>query len=1027
MGKLLNFFDRYALKFCVVFLIFFIALYPKLPSVHITHTWVYIRLEDFTIAATVIVWLIELLRRKVKLPWEIGSAIAAYWTFGFFSLVFSLIFIAPHLLNFFPTVAALSYLRRIEYMILFFVAFSSVRTIEDLKDYIRALIVTTLAFILYGFGQKFYIYLWNAFPAFFSKYQFCFPSFQTGNEEFAKGIPLCLPFDGRITSTFAGHYDLAAYLVLVIPIFIALIFTIKRKLYKAIFSLFTLSTIIILILTASRIAFPAYLIGSGVALTLIKKKKFIIPLVILSIVLLPLFSSSTFKRFLQTFRVTSVVVDSSGHVVGEALSPELRARLAQNNGIYGNIATQDLPEGTSFIGLPQAVTEKTDTAVVRSNLTPAEAKRLKLENGGVELSTIKGNFTLKKALVYDISLTTRFQAEWPNALHAFSRNILLGSGFSTITLATDNDFLRFLGESGVLGLFSFLFIFLMLFILFRRSFWKLKNPMQIAFSAGIAGGIIGLFLNASLFDIFESSKVAETMWILLGIFSAGLVIQSPEALNYRKEIRKVLLSHPFLIFYLVLLVLVFFIKSINNFFVADDFTWLKWAANFSSHDFLTTFTNAQGFFYRPLDKIIIFFLYALSSFNPSGYHIFTLLVHVITGIGVYLLVLKLSKNKLLSFVSSFIFLFLPIHAENVFWISSISPTISVLFEIYAILFYLHFRQKKSRTAYLISLLLFPLALFSYEITLIFPVILIVFDVLIFRLKPSIKNYVTYLPYILVAIIYVVLWKSSHAVGLGGDYSYSIPHLIPNFVGNFVGYLAAFVFGESALPYYNIAREFLKSQTFLSIGLIGLLVLVVSAALYYFRKRIVKVYRIEEGKLFIFGIIFAFVALIPFLGLGNISERYLYLGSVGLSLSFGILLIFISEKLGRLNAKVGSGAVALIILTLLGLFYFREVSHSNYEWQTAGKITNRTLSYLKIYDESVPSNSNLYFVNTPIKFQDAWVFPVGLPDGIWFIYSDNSLNIRNISSVQEAMKLRSQTPERKTYIFEFKNFKVDQVK
>jgi len=976
MGKLLNFFDRYALKFCVVFLIFFIALYPKLPSIHITHTWVYIRLEDFTIAVAVIVWLIELIRRKIKLPWEIGSAISAYWIFGFFSLIFSLIFIGPHLLNFFPTVASLSYLRRIEYMILFFVAFSSVRNIEDVKDYIKALIITALAFTLYAFGQKFYIYIWNAFPAFFTKYQFCFPSFQTGNEEFAKGIPLCLPFDGRITSTFAGHYDLAAYLVLTIPILIALIFTIKRKLYKVVFSLFTLSTIVILILTASRISFPAYLIGSGVTLTLIMKKKFIIPLIILSIVLLPLFSSSTFKRFLETFRVTSLVVDSSGHVVGEALSPELRARLAKDNGIYGNIPTQDLPEGTSFIGLPQTVTEKTDTAVVRSSLTVAQAKRLKLENGGVELTTIKGNFTLKKALVYDISLTTRFQAEWPNALHAFSRNILLGSGFSTITLATDNDFLRFLGESGMLGLFSFLFIFLMLFILFRRSFWKLKDPMLIAFSAGIAGGIIGLFLNASLFDIFESSKVAETMWILLGIFSAGLAIGSSEVLNYKKEIKKVLLSHPFLIFYLLLLVLVFFIKSINNFFVADDFTWLKWAANFSSHDFLTTFTNTQGFFYRPLDKIIIFFLYALSSFNPSGYHVFTLLVHAITGIGVYLIVLKLSKNKLLSFASSFIFLFSPIHAENVFWISSISPTISVLFEIYAILFYLHFRQKKSWWSYLISLLFFPLALFSYEITLILPVILLLFDALIFKLKPSIKNYVTYLPYLFVAIIYLVLWKSSHAVGLSGDYSYSIPHLIPNFVGNYVGYISAFIFGESALPYYNGAREFLKSQTILSIGIIASLSLVVLALIYYFRKKIAKVYADERGKLFIFGIIFAFVALIPFLGLGNISERYLYLGSIGLSLSFGIFVIFISEKLGKLNAKISSSVVAIIILALLGLFYFREVNHSNYEWQTAGKITNRTLSFLKIYDENIPSNSNLYFVNTPIKFQDAWVFPVG---------------------------------------------------
>ena len=38
------------------------------------------------------------------------------------------------------------------------------------------------------------------------------------NEEFAKGIPIKLSQLSRVPSTFAGHYDLAAYLVLMIPI-----------------------------------------------------------------------------------------------------------------------------------------------------------------------------------------------------------------------------------------------------------------------------------------------------------------------------------------------------------------------------------------------------------------------------------------------------------------------------------------------------------------------------------------------------------------------------------------------------------------------------------------------------------------------------------------------------------------------------------------------------------------------------------------------------------------------------------------
>jgi hypothetical protein len=68
MKKLLKLFDDNILRFGVAFAILFTALYPKLPSVSITHTWVYIRLEDFLILALSVIWLIQLLRKKYPFP-----------------------------------------------------------------------------------------------------------------------------------------------------------------------------------------------------------------------------------------------------------------------------------------------------------------------------------------------------------------------------------------------------------------------------------------------------------------------------------------------------------------------------------------------------------------------------------------------------------------------------------------------------------------------------------------------------------------------------------------------------------------------------------------------------------------------------------------------------------------------------------------------------------------------------------------------------------------------------------------------
>jgi len=204
MGKLWNFFKNNLLKIGVSFLLVFIAWYPKLPSINIPHTWVYIRLEDFSILFVVIIWFLELILRRVKLAPKIWMTFAFYWGIGLISLVLSLIFIGPHLANFFPSVAVLYYIRHIEYLILFFVAFSTIKSTKDIRDYMVILFVTVLGFSLYAFGQRFYLDAWAAFPKFFERFPYCFPSFQTGNEEFAKGIPLCLPKDGRITSTFAG-------------------------------------------------------------------------------------------------------------------------------------------------------------------------------------------------------------------------------------------------------------------------------------------------------------------------------------------------------------------------------------------------------------------------------------------------------------------------------------------------------------------------------------------------------------------------------------------------------------------------------------------------------------------------------------------------------------------------------------------------------------------------------------------------------------------------------------------------------
>ena len=159
MKKFLTFLDNNILRFAVAFAILFIPLYPKLPSIGISHVWVYIRLEDFLILLVAAIWFVQLYRKKVTLPRPEGLALVVYWIAGLVSLIYCLIFLASHLANFFPDVAALEYLRRIEYMILFFAAYSSVKKPKDITFYLTTFGITVALITLYGFGQRFYNYV----------------------------------------------------------------------------------------------------------------------------------------------------------------------------------------------------------------------------------------------------------------------------------------------------------------------------------------------------------------------------------------------------------------------------------------------------------------------------------------------------------------------------------------------------------------------------------------------------------------------------------------------------------------------------------------------------------------------------------------------------------------------------------------------------------------------------------------------------------------------------------------------------
>lgn len=1016
MKKFLKLLDDNILRFGVAFAILFTALYPKLPSVHITHTWVYVRLEDFLISLLAVIWLVQILRRKASLPRPEGFALVGYWVIGAVSLLYCSAFVIPQLnIEFFPSIAWLQYFRRIEYMILFFIAFSSVKNKKDVLFYLITLGITVTGITLYGFGQKFYLLIWNFFPALFKQNQFCFPAFLTGNEEFAKGTPLCLDTLSRISSTFGGHYDLAAYMVLVIPIFIALFITVKRWSVRILLLLLIIFALETLNFTSSRTSFAAYIFGAIGMLLFWKKKLWIIPVLLVSIGVLFFLSNATLQRFAKTIQPVQVVQIQPGAVANDS---DIQKIITSTKDKNANKKPQTPPPGTVTLGNGGSLASGSGQVLTDEDLAALE------ENS--KISTISGAFLLKKAYALDISFTTRFQAEWPRDWNAFLSSPVFGTGYSTLTLASDNDYLRALGETGLSGFFAFLFIFIILGIFLKEVRHSVKDNLTEALLFGLAGGVIGLLFNALLIDVFEASKVAEPLWILLGIGVGAGKLYHKHTINYNKELTKIFISTPMIIVYMLVLVFLVFGASINNFFVAGDFSWIKWAATAHPSDILGYFVHVQDFFYRPLDKALVYGLYAIFSDPQQGYHIFLLLLHFIASVGVFLLAKKLSNSKLIGTLTAILFVLHPAHTENTFWFSTLSVELGAIFILFMMLAYVRFREKKSLVSYVAAVLFAALAFISYEIAVIIPLILMTLDIFILKPKRDLRVFFSYIPFVVLLGLYFVMRAVSHAFSGGGDYSYHFAKIVPNVIGNLFGYTGLFLGGPSFLAFYTTLRNNLRSEWIIISLVIFVIIGLFGWVLYNSRRKLKTLLRTKTLQLILFCLVFAFVSLLPYLPLGNIAPRYLYLASFGYILAFILVLHSLFTSIIR-TPKYSIGLL-LIVMFLLSNVYYMINQEEQSKWKHAGIVTHNTLFFFRRNYPALDTNSSLYFVNTPVQINGVWVFPVGLNDGLWLIYRDKLPHIMQVNSVEAATDAMNNDATPDTYIFQFdQNGSISEIK
>ena len=422
------------LKYGLAAVLVFIPLYPKFPVFAVASTYVQIRAEDFLIAA---IWIIFFLRflvvKKIKFP-PVTFQIVIYLLVGLLSLI-SAIFITKNIVN---SVGILHLLRRIEYMSLFFLTYWTCKEFSCQKYFLELTLVAAVGVLLYGLAQ---IY-------------FKAPVISTMDAEASKGMALTLRPGVPLSSTFAGHYDLAVYLIMILSFLTALFCSLKGWLKRLPILVAFAAFLWLFMQAGSRMALVSLFLS--VTLICYLYRRYLLGLILLIVMSAFVLTSPSFiGRFESIIKVfTSQIV-----VIKPAFA-----------------AVKVTPTAT-----PTAV--------------PTEALR---------------------AIQQDTSTSIRLDVEWPMAIRSFYKNPILGTGYSTLGLASDNDYLRSLGETGILGIFAFLSILIALFNKLKKDL-KGQNGLNKIILVSALGIFVSFVVSAIFLDVFESSKIAILFWAFMGL------------------------------------------------------------------------------------------------------------------------------------------------------------------------------------------------------------------------------------------------------------------------------------------------------------------------------------------------------------------------------------------------------------------------------------------------------------------------------------------------------------------------------
>jgi tetratricopeptide (TPR) repeat protein len=174
----------------------------------------------------------------------------------------------------------------------------------------------------------------------------------------------------------------------------------------------------------------------------------------------------------------------------------------------------------------------------------------------------------------------------------------------------------------------------------------------------------------------------------------------------------------------------------------------------------TIFTEDHVGLYHPLVLLSYAIEYRFFQLDPAPYHMTNLVLHLLNTGLVFWIILIVSHQPLVAFVTALFFGIHPLHVESVAWVTERKDTLYAFFFLASLVAYLLYKRKPSPAAYGVSLVLFICSLLSKPMAVTLPFILIACDYLIEN-KITKKDITEKIPFFAVAVLFGLLTVLIH--------------------------------------------------------------------------------------------------------------------------------------------------------------------------------------------------------------------------------------------------------------------------